>query len=213
MHGELLHGAVDRCAQDLQPRSLGGLDDILREPGSLGLGLSQLAKPCAAEFLDRLLALRDHRRERRFGFLQVALLNGELLLLLDQLIEVLEIENLRPDFPLHQGFAHVNELLLDRDQRLDLGDRRGICRSFGLPLRPLPIECGKLGALLRGLIDQQLTLCRQQPLGRVLRRMKGGQRVALGECRVQPRDVELRRNEIAFKMPQFGVADRRIELD
>src|SRR5215472_477192 len=43
--------------------------------------------------------------------------------------------------------------------------------------------------------------------------MKGGERVAVGERGAQPRGIELRRNEIALQMAQFGIAYRRVELD
>jgi transposase IS66 family protein len=45
------------------------------------------------------------------------------------------------------------------------------------------------------------------------RRLKGGEGVALGECRVQPRDRELGGDEIAPQVAQLRPADRRVELD
>jgi len=144
---------------------------------------------------------------------QVALLHAELFLLLDQLAQILEIDDLRPGLPLHQVFADVDPLLEDRDHRLDLGDRCGIGPALGLALRPLPVEGGELGALLAGLVEQQLALGRQQPHRRAVGRIKGGERIAIGERRVQSRDVELCGDEVALQMAQFGVVDCGVELD
>jgi len=213
MHGELLHGAVDRHAQHLQSRFLRRLDDILREPRGLGLGRRQLAEPGAAVFLDRLLTRLDDRRQCRLGLLQMALLHAELLLLLDQLSEILKIDDLGADLTLHQVFADVGAFLQDRNHRLDFRGGRGIGCSLCLALRALAIESGKLGALLGGLVDQQLALCCQKPFRRTVGWMKGGERVAVDKRRAQPRGIELLRNQIALQMPQLGIADRRVELD
>jgi len=86
----------------------------------------------------------------------MALLHAELFLLLDQVAQILEAADLRPGLPLHQIFADVDPLLKDRDHRLDLGDRRGVGRSLSLSLRPPPVEFGGLGALLAGLVEEQL---------------------------------------------------------
>jgi hypothetical protein len=144
---------------------------------------------------------------------QVALLHAELFLLLDQLAQILEIDDLRPGLPLHQVFADADPLLEDRDHRLDLGDRCGIGPELGPALCPLPIEGGELGALLAGLVEQQFALGRQQPHRRAVGRIKGGERIAIGERRVQSRDVELCGDEVALQMAQFGVVDCRVELD
>ena len=87
MHGELLHGAVDRCSENFQPGLLGRLDDILSEGRRLGLRGRQLAESSAAIFLDRLLTLLDDGRQCGFGLVQMALLHAGLLLLLDQLAQ------------------------------------------------------------------------------------------------------------------------------
>jgi len=144
---------------------------------------------------------------------QVALLHAELFLLLDQLAQILEIDDLRPGLPLHQVFADADPLLEDRDHRLDLGDRCGIGPELGPALCPLLIEGGELGALLAGLVEQQFALGRQQPHRRAVGRIKGGERIAIGERRVQSRDVELCGDEVALQMAQFGVVDCRVELD
>jgi hypothetical protein len=143
----------------------------------------------------------------------MALLHAELLLLLDQLAQILEIGTLRAGLPLHQIFADVDPLLQDRDHRLDLGDRRGVGRPLSLALRPLPVEGGKLGALLAGLVEQQLPLGRQQPRRRDVGRIKGGERIAVGERRTEPRHIEPCRDEFALQMAQLGVIDCRVELD
>jgi hypothetical protein len=44
-------------------------------------------------------------------------------------------------------------------------------------------------------------------------RLKGGEGIAFGERRPHSRDLELRRNEVALEVAQFGAADRRVELD
>jgi hypothetical protein len=53
--------------QDLQPRFLGGLDDVLGEPRRLGLRGRQLTELGAPVFLDRLLPRLDRRRQRRLA--------------------------------------------------------------------------------------------------------------------------------------------------
>ena len=74
----------------LQPGPLLGLDQILRQAGRLLLGLGEVVEQRAAILGLGLGARLVHRGDRRLGFVQAALLDDELLLLLDQLLERLE---------------------------------------------------------------------------------------------------------------------------
>jgi hypothetical protein len=58
-----------------------------------------------------------------------------------------------------------------------------------------------------------LALGRQQPGRRAVGRIKGGERIVIGERRVQSRNIKRCGDEIALQMAQLGVADRRVELD
>lgn len=92
MHRELLHNAIDWRSQQLQPGALLGFDQILRKPSGLWLGLAEVIEQGAAVFGRGLLACLGDCRHRRIGFAVVALLDVELLLLLDELLDCLHIE-------------------------------------------------------------------------------------------------------------------------
>ena len=98
MDGELLHHSIHRCGKRLELGALLGLGHVLDKPGRLCLGLVELVEQGAAEFRDGLRAGLDDRGDGRFGFLQLALLHPEILLLLDQQLERLEVLQLRAEF-------------------------------------------------------------------------------------------------------------------
>ncbi len=120
MDRELLHHAVDRRRQQLKPGLLLGLDQLLGEADRLLLGLGELVGEGAPVFGLRLAARLADRGDRRFRLLQMALLDAELLLLLDQQLQRLQIGDPRAQVLLHQYPAHVDARLDDRDHRLEL---------------------------------------------------------------------------------------------
>ena len=212
--GELLHHAVDRRRQKLQPGLLLGLDQLLGEPDRLLLRLGELVGQGAPVFGLRLAARLADRGNRRFRLLQMALLDAELLLLLDQQLQRLQIGDPRAQVLLHQHPAHVDALLDDRDHRLELvdgGRRRGL---LGFLLRLLTVDRGDLGAVLADLVQQELALHGDQGGVRVGGRREIGQGiVSAGQRRAQPRDIELLGQKIAAQVIAVGRVDGRIELD
>ena len=73
---ELLHHAVDRSGQVLKPGPLLGLDQVLGQPVRLLLGLGQFVGERMPVFRRRLAAGLADRGDRRFGLVQMALLNA-----------------------------------------------------------------------------------------------------------------------------------------
>ena len=89
-----------------------------------------------------------------------------------------------------------------------------IVALLGLLLRLLAVERGDLGAVLGHLVEQELTLRRDQRRICVGGRREVGRRiVAAGKCRAQPRDIELLGHEIVVQMIALGRVHGRIELD
>jgi hypothetical protein len=93
--GELLHHAVHGRGQQLKPGLLLGLDQVLGEPVRLLHGLGEFVGECAPEFGHRLAARLANRGHGRLRLVQMALLNAEFFLLLDQQLERLVIGELR----------------------------------------------------------------------------------------------------------------------
>ena len=144
----------------------------------------------------------------------MALLNPELLLLLDEQLEGLEIDQLRAQVLVHQRLADVDPRLDDRDHRLELfdgGRSRGV---LGLLLRLLTVERGDLGLMLGDLVEQKVALRGDQRSDRIDGRHEIGHGiVAADQCRAQPRDVELLGEQIVVQMIAFRDIHGRIELD
>ena len=144
----------------------------------------------------------------------MALLNAEFLLLLDQQLEGLEIGELRAKLLVHERLADVDARLDDRNHRLELmdgGRGRGL---LGFLLRLLTGECGDLGAVLGHLVEQKLTLGADQCRVCIGGRREVGHRIVPGgECRAQPRDVELLGEEVVAQVIAFRRVYGRIELD
>ena len=152
---ELLHHAVDGSGQQLKPGLLLGLDQVLGEPVRLLLGLGEFVGERVPIFGHRLAARLANRGHGRLRFVQMALLNAEFLLLLDQQLEDLEIGELRAQLLVHERLADVDALLDDRNHRLELmdgGRGRGL---LGFLLRLLAGERGDLGAVLGHLVEQE----------------------------------------------------------
>ena len=137
VHRELLHHAVHRSRQQLQPGLLLGLDQVLGQPVRLLLGLGEVVGDRVPIFRHRLTARLADRGDRRLRLVQMALLNAELLLLFDQELEHLEIAELRAQLLLHQRLADVDARLDDGNDRLELMDRRRSRGLLGLLLRLL----------------------------------------------------------------------------
>ena len=78
----------------------------------------------------------------------------------------------------------------------------------------MEIECRELGALLGGLIDQQLALIGDQRRVRISRRVEFGYRVArTAQPGAEPGNVGLGGDEVAVQMLLFGAVHGRVELD
>ena len=144
----------------------------------------------------------------------MALLNTAFFLLLDQQLEGLEIGEFGAELLVHERLADVDARLDDRNHRFKLmngGRGRGL---LGFLLRLLTGECSELGAVLGHLVEQKLTLGAEQ-----CRICTGGRRevghgiVPSGECRAQPRDVELLGEEVVAQVVAFSRVHGRIELD
>ena len=148
---KLLDDAVDRRGQPLQICLLLRLDDFLGETGGLCLGLGQLVVARPAPFGLGLRQRLDNRRYRRLGLVMLALLDPELLLLLDQLLKRLQIGQARSDLLVEQRLPNVDLLLQQRDQSFAFGDHRHARRALGFALRLLLVERRELGAILRHL--------------------------------------------------------------
>src|SRR5215472_17319780 len=211
---ELLRHAVHRRGELLKPGLLLGLDQVLGEPIRLLLGLGEFVgerAPIFGRCLVARLANRGHRRLRRA---QMALLNAEFLLLLDQQLQGLEIGELRAQLLVHERLADVDARLDDRDHGLELMDGGGGCGLLGLLLRLLTVERAELGAVLGHLVQQELTMgAQQRRVGIGGRREVGKRIVPGGQRRAQPRPVELLGEEVAAQVIAFRGVHGRIELD
>ena len=155
----------------LQPGPLLGLDQVLREPARLLLGLGEFVGQRVPIFGHRLAARLADRRHRRLRFVQMALLDAEFLLLFDQQLKHLEIGELRAQLPFHQRLADIDALLDDRNHRLELVDGGRDRGLLGFLLRLLARERGDLGAVLGHLVEQSwrwaLTSAGSAPAGGV----------------------------------------------
>ena len=115
---------------------------------------------------------------------------------------------------LEQGLAHIDLLLQQRDQRLDLGHHCRGGRTLGLLLRQLAAQRGDLAAMLGGLRCQVLALGGDEQRACPVRRMEIGERIGtVGEGGAQPGDIELGGDEIALQVLALSPCDRRVELD
>jgi len=122
------------------------------------LGLGEFVGECAPIFGDRLAARLANRGHGRLRCVQMALLNAEFLLLLDQQLERLVIGELRAQLLLHERLADVDARLDGRNDGLELVDGGRGSGVLGFPLRLLTAECGDLSAVLGHLAQQKLTL-------------------------------------------------------
>ena len=85
---------------------------------------------------------------------------------------------------------------------------------LGFLLRLLTGECSDFGAVLGHLVEQKLTLGADQCwVGIGGRREVGHRIVPAGECRAQPRDVELLGEDVVVQVIAFRRVYGRIELD
>ena len=178
------------------------------------LGLGEFVGERAPIFGHRLAARLANRGDGRLRCVQMALLNAEFLLLLDQQLEGFEIGELRAQLLFHERLADVDARLDDRDHGFELmdgGRGRGL---LGLLLRLLTVERAELGAVLGHLVEQELTLSAQQCRVCFGGRREVGERIVPGgERRAQPRDVELLGEEVAAQVIAFRGVYGRIELD
>ncbi len=113
------------------------------------------------------------------------------------------VERLADSETLLQHWERGFELGFGSDNRLQLG----------LFLLPLAIENGKLGLVLGDRVDEEFALHRDQARRRARRRREAREGIGFVQCRLQPRDIEAGRHEIAGQMPAFRLVDGRVELD
>ena len=76
-----------------------------------------------------------------------------------------------------QDLADLSTFLDDRDYRFDFIDCGRNAGAFRVLLAPLVIQPGEFGAMLRGLVDQELPLCGDEICTGIRWRMKSGERV------------------------------------
>ena len=114
---------------------------------------------------------------------------------------------------LNSCFSDFDPFLQRRNDGLELLDRGLDGGAFGFLLRHLPFYGGNLRVLFSGLADQEAAMHLDQVGWCTLGRLERGERIVLpGQGRPQPRGVELRRHQIALRMPELGAAHGRIEL-
>jgi hypothetical protein len=89
MDRELLHHAVHGSGQHLKSGLLLSLNQVLPQPVRLLLGLGEFVGESAPIFSFGLTARFANSSCGRFGRTNVAFLNAELFLLLDQLLQIL----------------------------------------------------------------------------------------------------------------------------
>ena len=145
---------------------------------------------------------------------QLALLHAEILLLLDQQLERLEVLQLRAEFAIVQRAANVDPLLDHREGQFQLGDGRGSGRALGLLLRPLLVEGGDLGTVLRNLAGQKLALHGDELRARACGRLEIDYRIlGVRQRSPEPGNVELGRDQVALDMVALGKIHGGVELD
>jgi hypothetical protein len=165
------------------------------------VGLHQLAEQGAAVFRVGLRPRLDDCGDRRLGFLDLALLHGELFLHLDQRLTKLEIVGFRAGRMRKEDLPDLDPCPQNRENRLKLLDRRSDGCELGLLLRLLTIEGSELGAMLVELMHQKLPLRRDLRRACAFRRMERRREISpVAERGREPRNVEFRGDEIALKM-------------
>jgi hypothetical protein len=214
MNGELLHPSIHGRGKRLELGALLGLGHVLHETGRLCFGLVELVEQGAAEFRDGLRAGLDDRGDGRFGFLELAFLHPEILLLLDQQLERLEVLQLRAEFAVVERAADVHPLLDDREGRFELGDGRGIGRALCLLLRALLVEGGDLGSVLSYLAGQELALHGDELRARTFGRLEIDYRIlGVRQGSPEPGNVELGRDQVTLDVVALGEVHGGVELD
>ena len=188
--------------------------EILGEAAGLLLGLGEFVGQCVSIFGCSLAARFTNGGRSCFRLAQMTFLDGEILLLLDQLLKGLKIGEFRAQFLFHERLTDVDALLDDRNCRLQLMNRGSDRALLGFLLRLLPGERGDLGAVLGHLVEQQLALGTDQCLVRARRRREFGRRIiSAGERRTQPCDIELLGEKVIVQVITFRRIHGRIELD
>ena len=148
------------------------------------LGLGEFVGQCMSIFGLGLAARFANGGRSRFRLAQMAFLDAEILLLLDQVLKGLEIGELRAQLLVHERLTDVDALLDDRNRRLQLVDSGRDRALLGFLLRLLTGERSDLGAVLGHLVEQKLTLRADQCRVGVGRRRESGRRIiSAGECR------------------------------
>ena len=192
MDRKLLHHAVHRSGQQLKLGLLLRLNEILGEAAGFLLGLGEFVGQCVSIFGGSLAARFTNGGRSCFRLAQMTFLDGEILLLLDQLLKGLKISEFRAQFLFHERLTDVDALLDDRNCGLQLMNRGSDRALLGFLLRLLPGERGDFGAMLGHLVEQQLALGTDQCLVRARRRREFRRRIiSAGERRAQPCNIEL----------------------
>ena len=215
MDRELLHDAVDRRGQQLQLGALLGLDQVLRQAGRLLFGLAELVEQGAAIFGLGLRARLDERRDRRLGFAVAALLDGELLLLLDQLLQRLEDTAASSRVPCRSSVLRTSTRCWTTGiSRLELGDRRAeVARSASFCCL-LAVERARAWPGVRRSGSAGTGAASRPAPGWRLRRMERGQRIGISASAARNRATSsCAATRSLLQMVALGRVHGRIELD
>ena len=144
MNGKLLHEAVDRRDEVLEPGFLLGLDDVLAKARRLALRLGKVGRKGALELRRGVVALLGKRDDGGLGLFEMRALNLELMLLLGELFLRFEIGELGDELLADQSPVNLGLLQEQGDGGLKLGDRRFARGGLRLLLRFLPVEAAIL---------------------------------------------------------------------
>jgi hypothetical protein len=132
MHGKLLDDAVDGGDQIMELGPPIRLDLVLGDAGGLLLHLRQFVIECAPELCRGPVSGLLEGGKRGLGFLRLAALNEEILLLAHQVLIFGQIVQFRPELLVEQGLAHIDPLLERWNGSLELGDARLNRRALGV---------------------------------------------------------------------------------
>ena len=130
------------------------LDEIVGETAGFALRFVELAEQGAPELGLGLLLGVDDRSQCRTGLLQAALLHGEILFVLGELLQGLQIGEARAELLVDEILADIDPLADQRRRSFELLDRGGGGVVLGLFLRPLAVERRDLGAMLLDLLGK-----------------------------------------------------------
>ena len=162
MNGKLLHEAVDRRDEVLEPGFLFRLDDVLAKARRLALRLGKVGRKAALELRRGVVALLGEGDDGGLGLVEMRALNLELMLLLDKLFLGFEIGELGDELLADQSPVNLGLLQEQRDGGFKFGDSRLAGCGLRLLLRFLPVERCDFGPALLALGEKVVPLGRKQ---------------------------------------------------